>query len=84
MIVTNYSDLRKNLSTVMDRVLADHVPAIITRESKDPVVMMSLEDFSGWQETLYLTRSEANKKRLNASLKNLKEKKYKKRKLIEE
>jgi antitoxin YefM len=83
MLVTNYSDFRKNLASVMDQVLSDHIPAIITRESKQPVVMISLEDFTGYQETLYLTRSAANKKRLLSSLKNLEEGKYKKRKLIE-
>jgi len=82
MLVTNYSELRKNLSSIMDQVLTSHSPMIITRESKAPVVMLSLEDFNGYQETLYLARSPANKKRLTSSLKNIEAGKYTKRKLI--
>lgn len=83
MIITNYTDFRKNLAKIMDEVLADHIPAIITRESKQPLVMISLEDFNSHQETFYLTKSTANRKRLVASLKNIAGKKQKKRELIE-
>lgn len=83
MIITNYTDFRKNLAKIMDEVLADHIPAIITRESKQPLVMISLEDFNSHQETFYLTKSAANRKRLVASLKNIAGKKQKKRELIE-
>ncbi|MBU6338809.1 MAG: type II toxin-antitoxin system Phd/YefM family antitoxin [Rickettsiales bacterium] len=81
MLVTNYSELRKNLSQKMDEVLLSHSPMIITRESKQPVVMLSLEDFNGYQETIYLAKSPANKKRLTESLKNITAKKYKKHQL---
>lgn len=82
MLVTNYSELRKNLAQKMDEVLLSHSPMIITRESKQPVVMLSLEDFNGYQETMYLLRSPANKRRLLQSVKNVKEGKYKKHQLI--
>ncbi|MDX2082730.1 MAG: type II toxin-antitoxin system prevent-host-death family antitoxin [Rickettsiales bacterium] len=83
MIVTNYTDLRKNLAEIMDQVLVGHVPAIITRESRQPVVMISLEDFNSFEETFYLTKSDNNKKRLISSLKNIKNGKYKNQKLID-
>lgn len=83
MIVTNYTDFRKNLAQIMDEVLSGHVPAIITRESKQPLVMISLEDFNSHQETFYLTKSKANKSRLVSSLKNIEKGKYKERELIE-
>ena len=83
MIVTNYTEFRKNLARIMDEVLSDHVPAIITRESKQPLVMISLEDFNSHQETFYLTKSTANRKRLVASLKNIEGNKQEKRDLIE-
>ena len=83
MQVTNYSELRKNLSSMMDEVLLSHTPLIITRESKKPVVMISLEDFNGYEETLYLMRSPANRERILSSLKEIKAKKSKRRKLID-
>lgn len=81
MLVTNYSELRKNLSQKMDEVLLSHTPMIITRESKQPVVMISLEDFNSYQETIYLAKSPVNKKRLLTSLKNIEGGKYKKHQL---
>jgi antitoxin YefM len=82
MFVTNYSELRKNMSSMMDQVLFSHVPMVITREAKQPVVMISLEDFNGYQETIHLAKSPANKKRLLESLKNIEAGEYKKRKLM--
>lgn len=84
MRIKNYSELRKDLSRTMDEVLQDHVPVIITRGSKKPVIMMSLEDFSGYEETLYLMKSSANHARLLESVGNFKSGNYEKHDLIEE
>jgi toxin YoeB len=55
MRVTSYSNLRKNLSTMMDQVHDDHTPVIITRDGgKSAAVLMSLEDFASYQETSYI------------------------------
>ncbi len=48
----------------MKKVCDDHAPMIITRQSEPPVVMMSLEDFNAWEETMYLLRSPANATKL--------------------
>jgi antitoxin YefM len=55
------TDLRANLSSVMDRVNDDHEPVIITRAKGKPVVMVSLEDWASMDETTYLMASPANK-----------------------
>lgn len=39
------SDLRRNLSTMLNAVDKDHEPLVVTRKSGKPVVMVSLEDF---------------------------------------
>ena len=39
-------------------------PLIITKGSDKAVVMVSLEDWNAWQETMYLLRSPANAERL--------------------
>ena len=54
------TDLRANLSAVMDRVNDDHEPVIVTRAKGKPVVMVSLEDWSSMDETTYLLASPAN------------------------
>lgn len=55
------TDLRQNLSKVMDRVNDDHEPVIVTRAKGKPVVMVSLEDWASMDETTYLLASPANK-----------------------
>lgn len=72
MRTTSYSDLRKNLAAALDAVTADHEPLIITRERGKPAaVLMSLEDFSSYEETRYLLRSPANAARLMESVAEL-------------
>jgi antitoxin YefM len=68
MQVTSYSEFRKNMAAMIDRVNADHVPMIITRAGKPPAVLMSLEDFSSYEETDFLLRNPENRKRLLESI----------------
>lgn len=62
------TDLRANLSSVMDRVNDDHEPVIVTRAKGKPVVMVSLEDWASMDETTYLMASPANKSALMQAL----------------
>jgi antitoxin YefM len=72
MKTTSYSDLRKNLATLLDSVESDHEPLVITRDKGRPAaVLMSLEDFASYEETRYLLKSPANAERLKASIEAL-------------
>lgn len=62
------TDLRANLSSVMDRVNDDHEPVIVTRAGGRPVVMVSLEDWSSMDETTYLLASPANRAALDKAI----------------
>jgi antitoxin YefM len=84
MDAITYTQARKNFSSVMNQVCDDHAPVIITRQSERPVVMMSLEDYSALEETMYLLKSPANAQRLYQALEKLKVKNYQKHELIEE
>lgn len=64
MRTLNYTTARQNLATAIDNVVDDHTPLIITKGSDKAVVMMSLDDWNAWQETMYLLRSPANAERL--------------------
>ena len=55
---------RANLASTMTRVCEDHEPLIITRNSEQSVVMLSLEDYTALEETAYLLRTPANARRL--------------------
>jgi antitoxin YefM len=84
MRTTSYSDLRKNLSAMIDRVNSDHEPVIITRDRGKPTaVLMSLEDFASFEETRYLLKSPRNAERLAESIVELEEGKGTPRELSE-
>lgn len=84
MDAMTYTQARKNFSWTMDKVCDDHSPIIITRQSRHPVIMISLEDYNAIQETLYLMRSQKNYSRLLESVENVRGNKINKKNLIEE
>ena len=71
MDAITYTAARANLARTMDRVCDDHDPVIITRNSEQAVVMLSLEDYSALTETACLLRSPANARRLLESVAEL-------------
>lgn len=79
-----YSAFRADLAKMLDKVNEDHAPLLITRQNGAPAVVMSLEDFTAWQETAYLKASPKNAERLNASIAQIEAGLAKPRDLIEE
>lgn len=72
MRTTSYSELRRNLAAMLDRVTADHEPVIITRgRGKPAAVLMSIEDFASYEETRYLLRTPRNADRLLKAISDL-------------
>ena len=72
MRIIPFSELRENLTQTLDRVTADREPVIITRDRGKPAaVLMSLEEFASFEETLHLARSPANAARLKESIAEL-------------
>lgn len=72
MNILTFSEARAGLKAVMDDVCTDHSPTVITRQSGEAVVMLSLADFNSIEETLYLLSSPKNANRLLTSLEQLK------------
>lgn len=68
MNVMSYSEARKNLKSVMDRVVEDCSEAIITRRNGEAVVMLSLSDWNSIKETEYLLSSPKNAERLRRGI----------------
>ncbi len=84
MKVVSYSDLRKNLATVLDGVIDDHSPVLITRQNNQTAVLISLEDFNAYEETAYLLKHPTNAKRLRQSIAQIEADNVVNRELIEE
>ena len=83
MRVVNFSEMRKDMASIMDSCCEDHELTIITRQKEEPVVMMSLADYNSLKETVYLMESPANYAMLMESLKEARQGKARRRKLIE-
>ncbi len=72
MRATSSSEFRKKLSAMLDQVAADHEPLLITREGGKPAaVLLSLEDYAGYEETRHLLRVPANAARLLRGIEEL-------------
>ena len=67
MNVLNYTTLRTNLKEVLDNVIEENELVIINRGAKN-VVMISLDEYNAWQETIYLLKSKANRDRLERAI----------------
>ena len=71
MEITTYSNFRKNLKALMDRVFESKAPLFVTRSNGEDMVVLSMDEFNSMQETLHLLRSPRNAQRLNESIDEL-------------
>jgi len=71
MQTTTFSYTRQNLASTMDAVVNNHSPITITRQNKEPIVMISLGDYRSMEETAYLMQSINNASRLNEAINQL-------------
>lgn len=84
MEVTTFTETRKNFAATMQKVIDNKEPVIITRQSHESVVMLSLSDFKSYEETAYLMQSINNATRLSSAIASLEAGDGQTRELIEE
>ena len=68
MRTISFSEARNRLKQVIDQVVDDADVAIITRRDAPDAVVMSLETFNSWQETVHLLKTPANAAHLAKSI----------------
>jgi antitoxin YefM len=73
MTAVNVTRFRENLKTLLESVVNNHEPVVVTRPDGANVVVLSWEDWTGMEETAYLLRSPANARRLAESLESFKQ-----------
>lgn len=68
MNVVTIKEAKLNLESLIEKVFSDAEPAIITTDSGQQIVLLSLDEFSAWQETAYLLSNPANAAHLRKSI----------------
>jgi antitoxin YefM len=68
MNAVTLADAKENLEQLIEQVLADAEPAILCTENGDKVVLVSLDEFNSWKETIYLLGNPANAAHLRESI----------------
>jgi antitoxin YefM len=70
MDVVGYSAARQQLAKLMDSVVEDRRPVIVTRRKAPAVIMLALEEYEAMAETLHLLRSPKNARRLQKAVRD--------------
>lgn len=60
MLAVNYSTLRDNMKSYMDRVTDDYETIVVTRKDNRNIVMMSEESYNNLMENLHVLGNRAN------------------------
>lgn len=71
MKTMSYSESRARYAEVLDSVVDDREEIVITRAGRDPVVIISLDEYESLKETAYLLRSPENARRLLSAIERL-------------
>ena len=74
---------KQQLDELIDRVILNSEPTILCNEQGKQAVLMSLDEFNSWQETLYLLSNPANAEHLRKSIEQANSGKKSVRELIE-
>ena len=74
---------KEDLVDLIDRVVADSDATIICGDDDKKAVLMSLDEFNSWQETLYLLSNPANAEHLRKSVAEAQSGKVVEKELIE-
>ncbi|QDW73991.1 prevent-host-death protein [Lachnospiraceae bacterium KGMB03038] len=73
MLAVNYTMLRENMKSCMDKVTDDYETMIVTRKNNKNVVMISEEAYNNMMENLHLVENKTNYDWLMESKKQLTE-----------
>ena len=84
MQVVSFTEARRRLKSVIDRVASDADVTIITRRDAQDAVVMSLDHYSSLMETVHLLGVPANAAHLAESIKQHREGRVVKRGLLDD
>ena len=68
MNAVTVTEAKQHLEQLIDQVIADAEPTIVVTDAGQRVVVLSLDEFNSWRETLYLLANPANAAHLRRSI----------------
>ncbi len=83
MEVITSNQAKQRLDELIDRVILDAEPTILCNKQGKQAILMSLDEFNSWQETLYLLSNPVNAEHLRKSIEQIKSGKKSVRELID-
>ncbi|NID12503.1 type II toxin-antitoxin system Phd/YefM family antitoxin [Fibrivirga algicola] len=78
------SDFRQNLREKLDAVVNDADVVVVNQPNNKHVVVISLDEYNSWQETLHVLSSERNRQRLAAAVSRTEQGHYDSHELIDD
>jgi antitoxin YefM len=73
---------KEDINRLIEKVISDAEPTIICNDKGEKAVLLSLEEFNSWNETLYLLSNPVNARHLRKSISEDRLGKAKERELI--
>jgi antitoxin YefM len=64
----SFTELRASMASYFDRVEADRDELVVTRQNREPLVVMPLAELEGLRETLHLLSTPANAEHILRSI----------------
>ena len=83
MNAVTITEAKANLEQIIEQVIADVEPTIISTDTGQQIVLLPLEEFNAWRETLYLLSNPFNAEHLHQSIMEAKTGKTVERELFE-
>lgn len=68
MNVKTINEAKDHFEALVEQVLADTEPLLISTDRGQQILLLSLAEFNAWQETLYLLSTPANAEHLRRSI----------------
>jgi antitoxin YefM len=68
MNVVTVNEAKRNLDSLIAKVVSNAEPTIITTDTGQQIVLLPLDEFNAWQETAYLLSNPANAAHLRQSI----------------
>jgi antitoxin YefM len=68
MNAVTITEAKANLEQIIEQVIADVEPTIISTDTGQQIVLLLLEEFNAWKETLYLLSNPFNAEHLRQSI----------------